>query len=172
MGKKSGLGKNKYNERYCKLLIEHMKRGLSFWSFAGTAMVGTSTMDEWLQKYPDFRKAREIGEELYRAFWEEAYIKGIIGEMPMQLKKVTRYDASGKPIGAMKIEEPVKFSPQAIQFILRNRFPNQWKEISEVQIANKPKSDEDLLEEWQSDNEKLKRALERRESRRDRTGEE
>lgn len=172
MPTKSKLGKLKYNNRYDTLLVEHMKRGLSFWSFAATAMVGTSTMDEWLKEYPSFRHAREVGEEYYRQFWETAYIKGITGDLPRQVKTITRYDANGKPIGAMKVEEPIKFSPQAIQFILRNRYPDQWKEHSEVTIANKPQTEEELISEWQSDNEKLKRALERRESRRNREGKE
>lgn len=49
-------------EEYPRLLIEHMKKGFSFRSFAGVIGVGFDTVYTWAEEYKDFSDARKIGE--------------------------------------------------------------------------------------------------------------
>lgn len=54
----------KYKAEFCELLIEHMRQGLSFESFAGTAMVSRDSLYEWLKRHPEFSYAKKIGQDL------------------------------------------------------------------------------------------------------------
>lgn len=43
-------------------LLKHMERGHSFASFAGVLKVTPARLREWLEEYPEFQLAREVGE--------------------------------------------------------------------------------------------------------------
>lgn len=67
-----------YTKEHCEMLIEHMRNGLSFKSFAGVAGVQRSTLYNWLDANPEFKEAKEIGEDLSLLFWEKMGIDNII----------------------------------------------------------------------------------------------
>jgi hypothetical protein len=79
MGKeKRGRGQpTKYRPEYCDLLIEHMRQGLSFESFA--AIVGThkQTLYNWCDARPEFLDAKKRATELCRLWWEKAGLGGM-----------------------------------------------------------------------------------------------
>ena len=67
---------SKYRQGYCKQLTDHLKRGLSFNSFE--VGVSQSTMNNWLDTYPEFAMARERGDKLRLKLLEAAGIKMVI----------------------------------------------------------------------------------------------
>lgn len=75
--KNKGGRPTKYRPEFCELLIEHMERGLSLDAFTGTIKerygeyVGKRTIFDWLDRYPEFREAKDIGEGLGQCFLEE-----------------------------------------------------------------------------------------------------
>lgn len=71
-----------FEERYCDELIEFADTGLSFNAFAGHIGVGKSTLYNWILRYPEFRKAKEIFTARSQFWWEETGIKGMKNEIP------------------------------------------------------------------------------------------
>jgi hypothetical protein len=69
----------KYKEEFPDLLLEHLSKGLSFYSFDVIGGVATSTLIKWAKRYPDFAMAREIGEKARLLMLEEEGIKMIKG---------------------------------------------------------------------------------------------
>lgn len=50
----------KYDHKFCEMLIEHQKSGLTFASFAPVAGVTKKTLYNWVDEYPEFKEAKEI----------------------------------------------------------------------------------------------------------------
>ena len=75
----SGGQPTKYRPKYCEMLIEHMKTGLSFESFAGVISVCKDTIYEWAKPtvQPAFSEAKRKAVALNLLWWEEAGIKGM-----------------------------------------------------------------------------------------------
>lgn len=73
---------SKYKEEYCDLLIEHMKKGLSFDSFAGIVKVNLDTLYEWGKVHKEFSEAKKLAFEENRIYWEEIGIAGMVGKIP------------------------------------------------------------------------------------------
>jgi hypothetical protein len=66
-----------YDDKFCVELIEHMKAGYSFESFAGSIGVNRDTLYEWAKVNPEFSDAKKIGTEAGRLFWETKGIEGL-----------------------------------------------------------------------------------------------
>ncbi len=58
-----------YKPEYCQLLIDHMSKGHSFVSFAGTINVGKRTIYEWVERYPEFAEAKAIAKSKCQEFY-------------------------------------------------------------------------------------------------------
>jgi hypothetical protein len=50
-----------YKKEYCKMLIDHCKKGFEIGTFGATIGVRRSTVYNWISKYDDFSEAHEIG---------------------------------------------------------------------------------------------------------------
>lgn len=72
----------KYKKEYCKQLIEHMTKGLSFESFAGVLQVSNKTLYTWAEKNPEFLHAKKVGTDKSRLFWEKLGVAGAAGKIP------------------------------------------------------------------------------------------
>lgn len=72
---------SKFKKRYCKDLIAHMEKGLSFESFAPTIGVGRSTIYEWADCQEEFADAKKIATEHCRLFWEKLGIGVASGKL-------------------------------------------------------------------------------------------
>lgn len=72
--------KDGFDDRYCGMLLEHLKTGFSIESFVAVVGEDMETIEGWLKAYPEFKKAYTIGEALARKFYEEITIKAIQGE--------------------------------------------------------------------------------------------
>lgn len=67
----------KYKEEYCDMLIEHMKQGYSFESFASRVGVHVDSLYEWCKMFPEFSESKKKGFASSQTFWEDAAIKGL-----------------------------------------------------------------------------------------------
>lgn len=73
-------GRMKYQPEYCDRLIEHMSKGLSLDSFAGSIGVSVDCIHNWAKEYPDFAEAKKIGFAKMLLFFEEMGLGGQTGE--------------------------------------------------------------------------------------------
>lgn len=65
-----------YKPEYCELLIDHMKRGLSFESFGAVVDCCEDTLHEWKKVHSEFSESYKKGEVYSRMLWEEL---GLVG---------------------------------------------------------------------------------------------
>lgn len=72
--------KSKFKKEYCDMLIEHMKLGKSFETFAGKIRVSRRTLYDWVESYPEFKEAKEIAFPGREFFVEDKILKVATGE--------------------------------------------------------------------------------------------
>ena len=60
---------SKYKPEYCQLLIEHMSKGMSFRSFAGSISCGIRTIYDWCDRHPEFKEAKEVAQGKCETFY-------------------------------------------------------------------------------------------------------
>jgi hypothetical protein len=70
----------KYKPEFCEQLISHMSQGKSFESFGAKANAGRRTLFDWVEKYPEFKQAKEAGEMKALDFLETISIAKISGK--------------------------------------------------------------------------------------------
>ena len=58
--------KTKFNKDFCDALISHCKAGYDLQSFGSTIGINKATVYRWIDKYPEFKEAHEIGKEALR----------------------------------------------------------------------------------------------------------
>ncbi|MGE5351992.1 MAG: hypothetical protein ACM3P0_07910 [Acidobacteriota bacterium] len=59
-----------FKHGYCLELIEYCSQGYSFESFASRINVMPEILEEWTEKYPEFKKARALAAFKQKTFWE------------------------------------------------------------------------------------------------------
>ena len=114
--------KTRYKKKYCKGLIIHMAKGMSYLSWGATIdpnPIGKSTMYDWESSHPDWAAAKEIGYQKGLLFFESMLSSNAMGIMPEQLKKL-------KSDG---------INLQAVMFALRTRFHEEYSERQKVEHA-------------------------------------
>jgi hypothetical protein len=97
----------KYRGDMPRLLIEHLRGGKSFQTFAALAGTSVMTIYRWMDKYPQFKQAKGIGEALQMDTWEDLLISV----------------ANGSKKGDFK----------AISFALKNYFPDEYADRKEIE---------------------------------------
>lgn len=70
---------SKYTEAMPQMLIDHMKGGLSYESFAGVAGVSRATLYNWESDKEEFKAAKEIGEAMSLLWWEKLGLAAMVG---------------------------------------------------------------------------------------------
>lgn len=73
---------DKYQKKFCALLIDHMKEGYTFESFGAIACVGRATLYRWLEKHPEFKRAHEEGWCHSLFFHDKMGRAGMAGKIP------------------------------------------------------------------------------------------
>lgn len=71
---------SKYDPKYCEMLMEHMKDGLSFLSFAGVVGICFDTLYEWEKQHPEFSEAKKRGVAMSLVWDEKLLNKGTLGQ--------------------------------------------------------------------------------------------
>lgn len=116
---KPTLGRpTKYKQEYDAMLIEHMASGLSFESFAGLIGVCEDTIYEWAKVHASFSEAKRIGFAQNRLWWEQ-----------MGNAHIVHTDS--------KFESSPKLNSTVYIFNMKNRFPKQWRDRTEVKSSVK-----------------------------------
>lgn len=69
----------KFEKKFCAELIEHMRRGFSFESFASTIGVDVETLNLWARQFPEFRAAKNKGEAAALFWWESVGREAVFG---------------------------------------------------------------------------------------------
>ena len=96
------VGKTLYRHDYCSMLVNHMKDGNSFASFAVSVGVSQSTCRKWLDKYEEFADAYELAKDAAMAHWENIAYDQAVGNN--------------------------KGSAASLIFMLKNRFSDDYKD--------------------------------------------
>lgn len=73
--------KSQYSPFYCDLVIDHLKDGKSFNSFASHIGVSVTTLNNWRQKYADFSDACDIAAAGAQEYWERILHSAATGEI-------------------------------------------------------------------------------------------
>lgn len=116
MGKKKVVPKkgrpSLYKPEYDDLLIEHMRQGYSYETFAAIVDVCRDTLYQWEKDYPSFSYSKRRAKDKSQLYWEKLGLEGIRGEL-------------------------LSFSASAYIFTMKNRF--QW--IDEKNLKQDIKAD-------------------------------
>jgi len=116
----------KYKKRYCEDVIEHMKNGASFTSFAASIEVPRQRLLEWKKKYKEFRVACDTAEHLSQQWWENFAMQAATGRIYDKAHK-GKYD---------------KHNAGMIQFIMKQRFYRDYNRAPHADKAEeKTKND-------------------------------
>ena len=127
---------SKYKSEYCDKLIEHMRNGKSFESFGAVAHATEETLNNWCRKHPDFLRAKELGKVYEREWWENTLRLGAQGQMPPIQKRTVEYDADGNVVKSFLTQEPGKYNSASVHFSLKNKFPKQWRDKTELEVTS------------------------------------
>jgi hypothetical protein len=131
MEKNKGGGSSAlYREEYDQMLISHMSHGYSFESFCAVINRGRRTLFDWLEMFPSFKEAKEIGHEKAKQMYETVLIAKIRGQ-----------DTKGIDLK--------KSDSRLLEFALKTRFKESYSERTEIAQVNDIKivideSDNDL----------------------------
>lgn len=60
----------RYEPSFCQRLVDHMAGGLSFETFGAEVETGRTQLYEWMMKFPEFKKAKELGESKAQKLYE------------------------------------------------------------------------------------------------------
>ena len=97
----------KYKPEYCQQLEKHMGLGYSFEAFASKLDVDRQTLYNWCVMHPEFKEAKDKGTEKSRYRLERNLMR-------------TARTGKGNVIASL--------------FMLKNRFPNEWRDRKEVEL--------------------------------------
>ncbi len=110
----------KYKKKYCEEVIEHMKNGASFTSFAAKIGVPRETINRWEKKHEEFRLACKTAEEKSQQWWENFAMQSATGRLfdPVHKGKYDKHNAG------------------MIQFIMKQRFYRDYNKapVQEIKI--------------------------------------
>lgn len=67
----------KYKPEYCEAVVKHMEQGYSFETFGAIIDVGRTTLYEWVEVYPEFKKAKQIAMAKCQMWWEKTGHEGM-----------------------------------------------------------------------------------------------
>ena len=63
----------KYKPEYCQMLIDWMREGRSFYTFATVVEVNQDTLAEWVNVHIDFSDAKKRGRDLEMKWWDDLH---------------------------------------------------------------------------------------------------
>lgn len=120
-----------YKPQYCQMLIEHMKRGDCFTTFAATIDTTFQTTYSWLGKYPEFLEAKKKGEVLLLKWDMDLMKAGIAG----QLKVISEEIETVGIDGTKKVLKKYRAATYG-QHMHKHRMGNVHRWVDKIQLEN------------------------------------
>ena len=108
-----------YKEEYCDLLVNHLSKGLSLQCFGGTVGVSRATVYDWIDRYPEFKAAKEEGVQKAMQFHEE----------------ILSAKLSGRDLKGF---DPKKSDTTALIFALKTRFHEVYGDKQKIEASITP----------------------------------
>lgn len=71
----------KYDPKYCDMLVDHCKKGLSFEAFAGLIGISRSTLYRWIEENPEFSDTKERADSAVLYAMETLGMAGTAGKV-------------------------------------------------------------------------------------------
>jgi transcriptional regulator with XRE-family HTH domain len=71
----------KYKKTYPQLIVDLMKQGYSQRAFAGHIGVSQQTVSDWINNYPEFAEAVEIGRSYRELYYEKVGLDLMVGKI-------------------------------------------------------------------------------------------
>lgn len=93
-----------FKPEYCESLVKSMAKGKTINSWLVENKVHLQTYRRWLERFPEFREAKDLGIMASLAYWESVGEKGCEG-------KISNFNAS------------------TYKFLMKNRFPLVYKDV-------------------------------------------
>lgn len=109
-----------YKPEYCEQLVKFMAQGYSLAAFGAEVRQGRSTLYEWVEKYPEFKKAHIEGQAAAQKMFEALLVSSARGVIPEALKKQ----------GAKYL------NTHSILFALKTRFHKDYSEKKQIQLEH------------------------------------
>lgn len=72
--------KGNYKPSFCQKLINHVRKGKSVESFAGTIGVTPATLYKWAEQFEELEEAMEVAKSLSLGFYEDIAIEQSTGD--------------------------------------------------------------------------------------------
>lgn len=101
-----------YDPAYCDRVVEHCSDGSSLTSFAAEIDVARSTINEWMDKHPEFSEAVKRAKAKCAAWWEKQARMGAAG---------TQKD----------------INPTLCIFGLKNMAADDWRDVKTTELTGK-----------------------------------
>lgn len=98
---------SKYDPAFCEQVIDLGREGASKAEMSYALGVARSTFDLWEHEHPAFSEAVKEAVSLAQGWWEQKGRKAVFGGIP-------------------------NFNATAFIFTMKNRFPSDWKDKTEV----------------------------------------
>jgi len=138
-----------YEERYCEMLVEHMKEGYSFESFGAKIDSHRDTLYEWAKVHPKFSDAKKRGMEACQYRFEK------IGNTAMLGQDITD-PKTGKKVSFKNFNFPAWMFSMKARFGWRDRVSIEHEGNPDKPIEIKNRSDEEILNRITELGDKLK----------------
>lgn len=114
----------KYKEKYCEMLIEHMKQGYSFETFGAIVDCHKDTLYEWCAKHPEFSDAKKKGAAYSQMMWEKMGMQGMWNQY--------QGDSFNQALWMFNMKSRFKW---------RDRVEVSTEEGTKIELSYKPKKD-------------------------------
>jgi transposase len=116
-----------FKPEYCDMLINHLKNGDSYTTFASVLNVAVSTLYEWEKNFPEFSEAKSIGWPHYQKYWEDHGKTGL-------------YHETFKDNDGMTVSRSINSAVYI--YNMKCRFPKDWRDMQEIKAEVKTESAE------------------------------
>lgn len=143
--KAKGRGRpTKYDPAFCDDLLEHMRRGKTFESFAGKLDVCRDTLYEWMRRHPDFSDARKRGLPLLELHYLEMGQAIAAGQMRRVESESPAMGPDGKPLvdprtgKVLMTRTYTEAKPNAAAFIFLTKNLLGWTDRRDLNVAGQP----------------------------------